>query len=373
MGKKVHKAACVFGAKFMLEQVKRLEGELENALEAKDIEGVHQMRVASRRLRNAFGYFQDCLPGKKAKTWQDEIRKITKSLGRARDLDIQIECINDYYDDTLDAQYKPGYRRFLLRLKQNRVKAQEKVEKTLKKLQDGSFLSEMHQRFEKLSAKAEGTYLFTPSLYQMAFEAINEQLEEFLGYQEFIRDPENIEKLHAMRIAGKHLRYTMELFAPIYKEALIPHIRVMKDLQDQLGTIHDADVWVSWLPKFIEKERSRIEDYFGNVGPLKRLLPGFEHFIENRQQVRQVEYDAFLSTWVTLADENAWSSLKEIIKTPINVEAALIHLSTNDQDKTEEKTSEEIPEEEDRETTPDSEISPEPGNPEPLRQEPSDV
>jgi hypothetical protein len=57
-----------------------------------------------------------------------------------------------------------------------------------------------------------------------------------------------------MRIAGKHLRYTLEIFAPIYGHALDPHIRAMKNIQDLLGEIHDNDVWISWLPEFIALE-----------------------------------------------------------------------------------------------------------------------
>lgn len=330
MGKKANCAACIFGADFMLRQVQQLEREIDAAIEAKDIEAVHQIRVASRRLRNAFEHFKDCLPSKRSKAWQDEIRKITGALGRARDLDIQIECVNACCDETLEQRFKPGYHRLLLRLKQRRMKAQKKVNQALDNLKAGDILSKMQGHFEALSARAEDTYLFTPSLYQRAFTGINDELQEFLSYKDFIRDPDNVEKLHAMRITGKHLRYTLELFSPLYKEALIPYIQVMKDIQDQLGAIHDADVWIAWLPKFIEKEQDRIEDYFGNIGPLKRLLPGFNHFKEDRQQRRAAEFQAFLSTWDSLADENAWGVLREIIKTPINVEAALIHLSANE-------------------------------------------
>lgn len=337
MGKKTNQSACIFGADFMLKQVYQLDAEIDAALEAKDIEAIHQIRVASRRLRNAFKHFKDCLPSKKSKAWQDEIRKITGALGRARDLDIQIECVNACYDETLEMPHKPGYRRLLLRLKQRRAKAQKKVNKTLNTLKDGKLLGKMSDRFEALSTRAKGAYLFTPSLYQRAFTAINDELEDFLSYQDYIRDPQNVEKLHAMRIAGKHLRYTLELFAPLYKEALIPYIRVMKDIQDNLGAIHDADVWVSWLPKFIQEEQGRIQDYFGNMGPLKRLLPGFEHFKEDRQKTRTAEYQAFLATWEILEGENAWAALGEIIKTPINVEAALMHLAENNRGSQEEE------------------------------------
>ena len=68
--------------------------------------------------------------------------------------------------------------------------------------------------------------------------------------------PENVEKLHAMRIAGKQLRYTLEIFAPIYDTALLPYIQIMKDLQDQLGSIHDDDVWVVGCPNSSKKKKN---------------------------------------------------------------------------------------------------------------------
>jgi len=132
MGKKVQKSVCIFGANFMLDQVTRLEDEINSALDAQDIEHIHRMRVASRRLRNAFEHFKDCFPKKKSKTWQEDIRLITKSLGTARDLDIQIERLSQLYVESLDPQFKPGYQCLILRLKQRRVKAQNKVEKRLK-------------------------------------------------------------------------------------------------------------------------------------------------------------------------------------------------------------------------------------------------
>lgn len=327
MSKKVQKTICIFGANFMLEQVNVLETDLAGALDPKDIEHIHRMRVASRRLRSAMEHFRECLPKKKSVTWQDDIRRVTKTLGRARDLDIQIETLNLLYDEDLDEKLKPGYRRLLLRLKQRRTKAQDKVTKTLTRYQDEGIFNKLQQQFEDMAANKEGLYLFTPSLYQKAYAAVNQHLDDFLSYQTAIQKPENIEALHAMRIAGKHFRYTLEIFAPIYKQALLPYIQIMKDIQDQLGAIHDSDVWIAWLPKFIEEEKERIEDYFGNAGPLKRLLPGIQNLIEIQQKIRTETYHAFLAEWETLQREQAWENLRNIISAPVNVEAALQHLA----------------------------------------------
>jgi len=331
MAKKVQKAVCIFGANYMLEQINQLNKEISGALALDDIEYIHRLRVASRRLRNGLELFQECFPGKKFQAHQENIRQITKALGKARDLDIQIECVEQQYDKLPDPRYKFGYSRLLLRLRQQRVKAQQKVAQTLNQLQDAQILDKMRSQLETMTAGSQNMYLFTPSLYKMSFNAINDRLEDFLSYQDDVHQPENTEKLHAMRISGKHLRYTLEIFAPIYEQALLPYIQYMKELQDQLGEFHDADVWITWLPQFILKEQQRIIDYFGNSGPLKRLLPGFKYLIEDRQKARDLQYQAFLATWNDLQEENVWQSMIELLQTPINVEAALSHLANDAQ------------------------------------------
>ena len=320
MSKKVPEAICIFGARFMLEQIQHLENQIDGVQSGKDIEYVHQMRVASRRLRNGLYLFRECLPGKKSKAWLDDVRNITHALGNARDMDIQIAELNRLYTDDLDANYKPGYARLLLRLKQSRTKAQKKVNKTIFTLQKDETLSCVTDELYKLINVSDPDTLYAQPLYEKAFDSILADLNEFLSYQPFIHNPDNVDKLHAMRIAGKHLRYTLEVFAPLYGGTLDPFIILMKNIQDLLGEIHDNDVWVAWLPKFIEKEQERVEDYFGNTGPLIRLLPGLNHLIEDRQQAREKVYQTFILTWDSILAENAWQALKSVIQAPIQAE-----------------------------------------------------
>jgi CHAD domain-containing protein len=330
MGKKEQKAACLFGATFLLEQLIILENTIESALDPVDIEPIHRLRVTSRRLRTGIKHFQDCLPEKKTQGFEDQIRRLAHTLGKARDLDIQIETLDGLNDDNLDENFKPGYRRLLLRLTQRRMKAQKKVSLTLSEFQQNNGIQKMKTRLEDSATGSEDFYLYTPSLYERAFTAINRELEDFISYGKFVHTPDNMEKLHAMRIAGKHLRYSLEIFAPIYQEALLPHIKIMKEIQGQLGNMHDDDVWVTWLPKFIRKEAERVEEYFGNTDALNALLPGFEHLIEDRKESREAAYQSFLITWETLSHENAWENLREVINTPVNIEAAMAFRAKED-------------------------------------------
>ena len=55
-----------------------------------DIEFVHDMRVASRRLRAAMDNFADCFEKEPFKKYYKQIRTITRTMGTVRDLDVLI-------------------------------------------------------------------------------------------------------------------------------------------------------------------------------------------------------------------------------------------------------------------------------------------
>lgn len=300
-----------FGTAYMLDQVHQFEGEIDGALKAKDIEYVHRMRVASRRLRTALNLFHLYLPDDTAQIWHREFKGITKALGQARDLDVQIQLVKGLLMGDVAREYKYGYRRLLLRLKQNRKKAQENVKSAIEILQAKGTLNRIHTVLEM---PGEGQGLIYPiALYQAASESIKKRLEDFHSYQEFIHTPSNGEPLHAMRIAGKHLRYTLEIFAPLYQQSLLPIIEIMKEIQDQLGEIHDCDVWVTWLPEFIALEQNRSRRTFGRPRQVRRLLPGIHHLIEDRNLARQHAYNTFIENWQKQKDQQTWEKLAELI------------------------------------------------------------
>ncbi len=87
------RAQCVFGIQRLLPLLEAFSKEIEGVKNAQDIEHIHRMRVASRRLRAALPLFVSCMPEKKYHQWLLEIQKITQALGYARDTDVQIAFI----------------------------------------------------------------------------------------------------------------------------------------------------------------------------------------------------------------------------------------------------------------------------------------
>jgi CHAD domain-containing protein len=319
MPPKTDESILVYGAGVLLKQTEAIQQEVDGVRQEEDIEYVHRMRVASRRLRTAFDLFNACLPRKKAPVWQKQIQQVTRALGAARDTDVQIDLVKKLYKNLSEVRYKPGINRLLLRLRQRRAKLQVKVLDALTALETGQTLLEMEQRVRPIVERTDQVYLYSPSLFEHSFNAISTCLDAFLAYEGYIDKPECIAELHAMRISAKHLRYTLEAFAPLYREEMNDTLQAMRKVQDELGEIHDSDVWAGSLPEFIEKERQRTLNYYGDTRQIPHLLPGLEFFGHDRQENREQHYQAFLAFWQTLKAEETWRKLRETIQMPFNL------------------------------------------------------
>lgn len=281
-----------------------------------DIEFIHRARVASRRLRAALPLFPACLPGKKAARWTRQIRSVTRALGEARDTDVQLERLDNFYHRLPERIYQPGVSRLKLRLTQKRQAMQAHVVAAMNKLLEGQVLDDMLAVLSPLAERSASVYLFTPTLYQHAFQAIQGRLNALLSYDDIVNQPEKVTELHEMRIAAKWLRYTLETFTPLYASQLKPQLQAVRKAQEQLGEIHDCDVWQAFLPQFLEEEKQRIRDYFGNERPLNRLLPGLQLFQQDCAQERANQYAAFVEDWPTWQQDGVWDELRRTIQVP---------------------------------------------------------
>lgn len=308
---------CTYGAGILLEHVQALASEVEGVREGHaDIEYIHRARVASRRLRAALPLFKGCLPEKKVRQWQKDIRKVTRALGEARDADVQIERLEKAAADLPTSRYRVGILRLLLRLKQRRARLQKPVRKAMEKLTEDHVLEAMRERLEPTAAQSELIYLYTPALYRHSFDAITARLEAFLAYDEIVPQVEKVTELHELRIAAKWLRYTLETFASLYGNNLKPYLKAVKDAQEQLGEIHDADVWGAFLPQFLVDEQKRTVAYYGSDRPFRRLVAGIRYFEQERKQARAEQYEQFCRDWETWKAEGVWDDLRKTIQTP---------------------------------------------------------
>jgi CHAD domain-containing protein len=313
---KLDPRTCAFGADVIEKHLMAMTKEIEGVVNSEDIEYIHRMRVASRRLRSALPLFRACFSKNQISKWLNEIKTITQSLGNARDLDVQIEKLNNVIEDTKVSEYHPGLHRLNLRLRQKRQKTQTHVIILIEGLQRSPLLTDLQDALRN-SIDQFCDEPYTLPLYQCAYDAIQQKLDIFLAGEEHIFNPANIQELHQMRIEAKRLRYTLEVFAQIYPGECKSELKIIKSAQELLGDIHDCDVWISFLPRFLEEETQRVLDYYGHTRPMNILRPGINYLLAVKQQERESLYAQFIQQWQKWKDSETWQVLNSTIAAPL--------------------------------------------------------
>lgn len=301
---------CLFASEALTKRVWALLDEAAGVRENRDPECLHRMRVASRRLRNALSLFGGCFPEEERKRWEKEARNVGRALGEARDADVQAASVAALVKNLGDRRLRPGAERLLLRLKQRRERLQPKVLRALDELEESELKNGFPEALRGLSARmrlslpepAEGM----KTVRDAAVELLVRRAVELEAFQPVADHPERVEELHAMRVAVKRLRYTLEIFRSLFDGETEPVLETLKKLQDLLGEVHDCDVWIEFLPLFLEKERRRTFRYFGHERPMARLRPGIGFLLEEFRRRRGERFEEFRDFWRKNQEAVGW-------------------------------------------------------------------
>lgn len=309
---------CFHGARTLLKYLNTMTGMIEGVRQNEDIECLHRMRVASRRLRSLLPLFSDCLPPKQRTRWRKQLRRVTRALGEARDADVQIVCLQEVLAACSDDRQRPGLERLLLRFQQQRQAMQAPLVSALKRLTSRRHINRMEMALRYLLATSQlyATPESARHTYSRSRNAILRRLQTVLATAATIRGPQSGPELHATRITIKRLRYTLQALAPLYPDALNDAIRAARKLQDVLGNLHDCDVWVETLPQFLEAEKARTLKYFGTTQPFEVLVPGAMALRDQRRQQRVKCYEEFETLWQRAQDKDVWGRLCRALDDP---------------------------------------------------------
>jgi CHAD domain-containing protein len=243
----------------LLDQFERMLVEEPKAWEGLDPEGVHQMRVATRRMRAAFRAFKDVLPVSPVDSFNGDFKWLAAVLGNVRDLDVYQVDFQHYVEEipTEDAAHLADYWQHLARHWQNARK------ELIACLSAGRY-ERLRQRFAEFLQRGPSP---SPTC-ETASLTIGHAARRLIGkrHKRVLRDGRAIgpespdEAFHALRIQGKRLRYLLEFFRPIYGESLAPFIKRLKELQDVLGEFQDACVATQRLRQYAEGMPMRAEN-----------------------------------------------------------------------------------------------------------------
>ena len=310
---------CLCGAQTALKYLEALSTAIECVRQAEDSECVHHMRVASRRLRSILPLFAVGLSRQACDRWRKQLRRLTRALGEGRDTDVQSACVQRFLDREARAQERPGVERLRLRLQQRRHVLQESVLEALERFVASQVTEEMEQTLTQLAKTSQTSGVDTPGhyVYRQTGKVMRDQLKALQAYAPYVQQPECSTALHAMRIAAKRLRYTMQAFAPLYPDALEEPVHTVRTIQTLLGDIHDCDVWAHDLPQFLAAERQRTLVYFGQTEPFTPLIPGLLALQHNRQQYRAQRYHKFVTFWHQVQEQWVWERLQQTLMAPM--------------------------------------------------------
>jgi CHAD domain-containing protein len=105
-------------------------------LDTGDIERVHDMRVATRRLRAAMEIFAACFPRKDHRALLKEVKALADALGERRDRDVAIAAVRGAAAD-LTATERPGLKHLEDELRAEQEVANEALARTLAEVDRG--------------------------------------------------------------------------------------------------------------------------------------------------------------------------------------------------------------------------------------------
>jgi CHAD domain-containing protein len=246
------------GRKILNFHFARMLNHEEGTRLGEDIEELHDMRVATRRMRAAFEVFGEFFKPKAVKQHLKGLRATGRALGRVRDLDVFMEKASHYLE-TLHEEGHTGLEPLVNAWQMERTTEREKMLTYLEGEGYQNFIEEFNIFVSTTGNGARPVSTSSPTphlLHHVAPMLIYTRLAAVRAY-ETIMENAAIEQLHALRIEFKKLRYAVEFFHEVLGEQAKQVIDDIKKIQDHLGDLNDADVATHTLREFIETWEER--------------------------------------------------------------------------------------------------------------------
>jgi CHAD domain-containing protein len=196
--------------------------------------GVHQARVASRRLREAIPVLSSGVKGTKARKALGKIKRLTRALGSVRELDVTIEILDELVGkDTLP---RPALEAVRGRVVTERDDRRAEMIKRLEQVNQDKLERRLTSMGEVLAETAAEPWRDALGARIMKR---TKALARAMAEAGHMYAPE---QLHQVRIAAKKLRYATELAHDTGVKSASAPIRILKRAQDALGRLHDLQV-----------------------------------------------------------------------------------------------------------------------------------
>ena len=220
----------------------------------KSIDAVHDMRVATRRLRVAFRLFGSYYKRGLVRDLEADLRKTGRTLGAARDLDVFNKTARQYLR-SLPKQQRADLDPLLASWKRHRQIAHRGLIDYFDSARYARLIDKLGDFLTTSGAGvvvSKGSIAAPSQVRHVLASTVWQRYETVRAYEAVLPEAAP-ETLHALRIECKYLRYTLEFFQEVLGPGTAPVIRQVIAVQDHLGEIQDAQVASRLLAEYLSK------------------------------------------------------------------------------------------------------------------------
>lgn len=222
-------------------------------------EGIHQMRVASRRLRSALALYRDFIPDEQYRHLNGELRWLIRELGAARDWDVFVDGVLQPVVEAMPTE--PTLIRLSRVVEDLRDEAYVRAAAAIKSQRYAGLLLLLKAWAEGRrwhdGARPEQIAGMRTLAADLARHLFDQRYDETIALAGDFAELA-AEERHAVRIQIKKLRYATEFFGMLFpRRQVSPFLSSMKALQDQLGLNNDLEVARGLLKKAPKRVRGK--------------------------------------------------------------------------------------------------------------------
>lgn len=267
------------GRKILLADfIKMLENET-GSREGGDIEHVHDMRVATRRMRSALRLLNEFFQPKAVRAIERPLRRTARALGTVRDLDVMIDSL-EKAKEGLEPTAQEALSAMIERLDGERVTARHALNRVLDKGEYRHFVDDFARFVSTPGMGARKVDIESHVPWQVRHLLpifIYQHVAQVRAYDTVLEEADAL-TLHALRIEIKRLRYVVTFFSDVLGASISDFISELKGLQDHLGTMNDLHVAYLRLSEMAheldEEHQQAIGDYLEGMEAESQAMRG---------------------------------------------------------------------------------------------------
>lgn len=236
----------------LIERVEVLRSHVK-AASAHDVDGIHDLRVASRRLRAIIGDASGRFRKRAVKPFRKRVRSITEGLGKARELDVSLALLAEIKLSAAKDMHAAIARtiRYLRKLRDAESKS---VDESCALVRAKGFGEELNDLLDADKGSSKCYRKDSRATLRRRYRTLSD------AYHDWVKSPCD-DSLHAVRVAFKKLRYSCEIAKQLYGQRMDEFIEQVKAAQEVLGDWNDMRVLRDYVMKCAEKHENEHAEF----------------------------------------------------------------------------------------------------------------